>query len=152
LRRDEKININAPSRIVGVTLLVFGFTNSLGVASVVPIISSEISSVRLRSKSAGIGFTVQALGAWLFSFFTPYLYNADEANWGGKIGFFMSGLSLIGFIVIWLEVPETKGRTFLEIDYLFREGTRNRAFCTTLVPDTEITVDDLKGGNGTKEF
>ncbi|TDZ19341.1 MFS transporter fmqE [Colletotrichum orbiculare MAFF 240422] len=130
---------------VGVALLLFGFFNSFGVASAVPVISSEISCVRLRSKSAGIGLAAQSIGAWIFSFFTPYMYNTDQANWGGKIGFFFAGLSVVAFVVTWLDVPETKGRTHAELDFLFEARTKSRAFAHTAVPEVR-DAEDLKGG------
>ncbi|ETS74962.1 hypothetical protein PFICI_13446 [Pestalotiopsis fici W106-1] len=116
---------------VGVALLLFGFFNSLGVASAIPVISAEISTVRLRSKSQGIGLTAQCIGAWAFNFFAPYLYNSDQANWGGKIGFFFAGLSTIAFAVTWWDVPETLGRSFAQLDELFGENIPARKFKKT---------------------
>jgi MFS transporter, SP family, general alpha glucoside:H+ symporter len=103
----------------------------------VPVAVSEISCVRLRSKSGGIGLAAQSVGAWLFNFFTPYLYNTDQANWGGKIGFFFGGLSVIGYCLTWLELPETKGRTFAELDALFEMGVSARKFKKTVTPGSE---------------
>lgn len=119
---------------MGVALLLFGFFNSFGVASAVPVITSEISCVRLRSKSAGIGLGAQSVAAWVFNFFTPYLYNVDEANWGGKIGFFFAGTSVLAYVTTWLWVPETKGRTFQELDFLFENKVRLRSFTKTVIP------------------
>lgn len=115
-----------------------------------PVIVSEISCVRLRSKSGGIGLAAQSVGAWLFGFFTPYMYNTDEANWGGKIGFFFAGTSLLAFAVTWLEVPETMGRTHADLDYLFESRTKAWAFSKTAVPEVQNTEDDLKGLGGEK--
>lgn len=106
-----------------------------------PVIQSEISTVRLRSKTAGIAFTSQALTMWAFNFFTPYMYNIDQLNWGGKIGFFFVGLGGIAFVVGWFAIPETKGRTFAEIDHLFESGVKHRVFHKTnigLVEDSDI--------------
>ncbi|KAF4976648.1 hypothetical protein FZEAL_6710 [Fusarium zealandicum] len=122
---------------VGVSLLLFGFFNSFGVSSAVPVITSEISCVRLRSKSAGIGLGAQSVAFWIFSFFTPYLYNTDEANWGGKIGFFFAGLSAFAYVVTWWVVPETKGRNFIDLDFLFAEKVKARAFSKTAVPQPD---------------
>ncbi|KAH9241129.1 hypothetical protein K456DRAFT_1799034, partial [Colletotrichum gloeosporioides 23] len=90
--------------------------------------ASEVSCVRLRSKSAGIGLAAQSIAAWIFSFFTPYLYNPDEANWGGKIGFFFAGTSILVLFVSWLEIPETKGRTHADLDFLFESRIKSSAF------------------------
>ncbi|TVY64429.1 MFS transporter fmqE [Fusarium oxysporum f. sp. cubense] len=129
---------------VGVALLLFGFFNSLGVASAVPVIASEISTVRLRAKTGGIGFGAQCIAAWAFSFYTPYLYNTDQANWKGKIGFFFAGLSAVGYVISWLTVPETKGRSFLDLDFLFGEKVKARAFRKTAVPSIDDDVDNQK--------
>jgi SP family general alpha glucoside:H+ symporter-like MFS transporter len=122
-------------------LTIYGFTNSLGVGSVVPVINSEIPSLRLRSKSAGIGFGAQSLFSWVVSFFVPYLFSSDAANWGGKIGFFFAGLCTLGFAMVWLEVPETKGRTDQDLDYLFEMKTKTRAFRSAAVP---VRMDDYE--------
>ncbi|GKT84481.1 LOW QUALITY PROTEIN: maltose permease [Colletotrichum tofieldiae] len=135
---------------VGVALLLFGFFNSFGVASAVPVIASEISRVRLRSKAGGIGFAAQSIGNWVFSFFTPYMYNTDEANWGGKIGFFFAGLSVVAFVVTWFEVPETMGRTHADLDYLFESRIKSWSFAKAAVPDMQATEDDLKELGGEK--
>ena len=44
------------------------------------------------------------------------------ANLGGKAAFVWFGLCLFSFIWIWIEVPETKGKTADELDTLFAEG------------------------------
>ncbi|KAF7553423.1 hypothetical protein G7Z17_g3666 [Cylindrodendrum hubeiense] len=138
---------SAANWFVGVALLLFGFFNSFGVASAVPVISSEISCVRLRSKSAGIGLAAQCIAFWAFGFFTPYMYNTDEANWGGKIGFFFAGTSALSYFVIWLLVPETKGRTYAELDLLFEAKTKTRKFSKAPVPEVEdLAGTQMEGG------
>ncbi|KAL3304749.1 maltose permease [Colletotrichum asianum] len=143
-------NTSAAGWFVGVALLLFGFFNSFGVASAVPVIASEVSCVRLRSKSAGIGLAAQSIAAWISSFFTPYLYNPDEANWGGKIGFFFAGTSILVLFVSWLEIPETKGRTHADLDFLFESRIKSSAFAKTIVPEVQNAEDDLKGLGGEK--
>lgn len=49
------------------------------------------------------------------------LINFPSANLGGKAAFVWLGLCLLSFTWIWLEVPETKGRTADELDRLFAE-------------------------------
>jgi hypothetical protein len=56
------------------------------------------------------------------------MFNADEGNLGGKIGFVFAAFSIIWFMGSWLFVPETKTKTFAEIDYLFECKTPTRAF------------------------
>ncbi|KAM0332300.1 hypothetical protein ACHAQA_002576 [Verticillium albo-atrum] len=132
---------------VGVALLLFGFFHSLGVASAVPVIATELCSVRLRSKSASLGLGAQSLTSWVFTFFTPYLYNVDELNWGGKIGFFFAGLGVLAFALTWWCIPETKGRTFQELDYLFENKVGARAFKSYSVPEDEVIADEQKAAD-----
>ena|SRR5688572_19190163 len=129
-------------------MVVVGFFNSFGVASAVPVLMSEVSSVRLRSKTAGAGFTAQSISMWAFNFFTPYMYNTNELNWGGKIGFFFAGLGALAFVVTFLVVPETKGRSFSDIDYLFESGIKARKFHKTELNNQETTASVEK----TKDF
>ncbi|KAF4814007.1 MFS transporter fmqE [Colletotrichum tropicale] len=136
---------DAAGWMVGVALLLFGFFNSFGVGSAVPVLMSEVSSVRLRSKTAGVGFTTQALSMWAFNFFTPYMYNKDELNWGGKIGFFFLGLGTIAFVITWFAVPETKGRSFSEIDHLFETKVVARKFSKTTVSAEDTDGSEDKG-------
>ncbi|KAJ5242446.1 uncharacterized protein N7469_000773 [Penicillium citrinum] len=84
-------------------------------------ICSEISSLELRSQTQGLAMVANAIVSWSLSFATPYLINTDQANLGGKAAFVWLGLCLLSFTWIWLEVPETKGRTADELDRLFAE-------------------------------
>ena len=62
---------------------------------------------------------LKGFGSRLFNFVVPYLFNVDEANLGGKTGFFFTGLCLVGLAVIYFEIPEMKGRTYEELDEMF---------------------------------
>ncbi|KAM0238450.1 hypothetical protein ACHAPO_003415 [Fusarium lateritium] len=113
--------------MVGVGLVLVGFFNSFGVASAVPVLQSEVSS---------------PLRMWAFNF-TPYMYNKDQLNWRGKIGFFFFGLGSISFVMTWFAIPETKGRTFSVIDYLFETGVKHRMF-----PKIVIGIDEMEDDEG----
>lgn len=43
----------------------------------------------------------------------------QEANWGQKIGLFFGGITFVYLIPIIFLYPETKGRTYQELDELF---------------------------------
>ncbi|RBR18651.1 uncharacterized protein FIESC28_05928 [Fusarium coffeatum] len=90
--------------------------------------------------TSGVAFTYQSLSMWAFNFFTPYMYNTDQLNWGGKIGFFFFGLGTLSLVVGWFAIPEPKGRTFSDIDHLFETGVKHRMLHKT----------DLRGGEGDK--
>ncbi|KAL2802094.1 general substrate transporter [Aspergillus granulosus] len=84
-------------------------------------VSAEISSVEMRARTQSLATVSNAVVSWSLSFVTPYLINTDEANLGGKAAFVWVGLCVVSFIWVWLEVPETKGRTAEELDRLFAE-------------------------------
>lgn len=58
----------------------------------------------------------------------PYMINPAEANLQGKLGFFFGGLA--GLCLVWsfFRVPETRGRTYEELDLLFDWGVPARKF------------------------
>ena len=109
-----------------INLVLFFF--NIGAGPVVPIIIGETSSVRLRAKSNAISFFANGFFSWLFNFFVPYMFNADEGNLGGKTGFFFAGMCVLAFAVLWLELPEMKNRTYMQIDEMFEEKLPTRAF------------------------
>ncbi len=67
-----------------------------------------------------------------------------ELNWGGKIGLFFMGTGMLAFALTWRCVPETKGRTFQELDHLFENKTAARAFRKSVVPRDEVIVGEQK--------
>jgi SP family general alpha glucoside:H+ symporter-like MFS transporter len=68
----------------------------------------------------------------VFAFVVLYLFNADQANLGGKIGFIFFGFCTLSFVLSWLEIPETKGKIYPELDYLFEIMEKTRRFTEPL--------------------
>jgi len=54
--------------------------------------------------------------------------NPTQGNWKGKAGFLAGGLSTGVLIWAWFRLPETKGRTFEELDILFHKRVSARKF------------------------
>lgn len=113
---------------IGIALLAISLVLASGVGAAWPVVSAETSSIRLRSQSQTVAWIANALFSWVFMFVVPYLFNTDEANLGGKIGFIFAGLSVLGFILIFWEIPEMKGRSYIEIDYMFEQKLPTRSF------------------------
>ena len=103
----------------------------LGVWPASFIVRSETSSLRLRSKTSGLGWLFGGLVRCGFGIGAPYLYNPDAANLGGKTGFIFAGTSLIGLVVTWFFVPELKGLSTTEIDRLFEKPSAIRRVSTS---------------------
>lgn len=114
-------------RFIGASILVAGSVSYLGAGAVWMVLNSEISSVRLRAKSSAISFMVNALCGVLFSITTPYMFNADAGNLGGKIGLIFAALSFLACGLTFMFLPETKAKSFEELDYLFEKRVPARA-------------------------
>jgi hypothetical protein len=93
-------------------------------------IAGEVSAVRLRAKSMAVGFTFNYFFSTVWNVIMPYLYNTDEAHLGGKIGWIFSFLGFVTLVIIYFEVPETKGRSFEDLDEMFNEKVSTRGFRT----------------------
>lgn len=55
----------------------------------------------------------------------------QNAGWGQKIGLFFGGITVVFLIPVVLLFPETKGRTYQELDELFENGVPAWKFAST---------------------
>ncbi|KAG7195389.1 uncharacterized protein KQ657_003918 [Scheffersomyces spartinae] len=132
---------------VGVLLLFFTFSYDFTVGPLCYCIVTEIPSSRLRTKSVVISRNVYNLAGIVIAIITPYMLNPTAWNWRAKTGFFWGGFCIASSIWAWFELPETKGRTFAELDVLFAQGVPARKFRTT--PVEIFNSDELIGKFGT---
>jgi len=82
-------------------------------------IISETSSTRLRNKSVCLSRIVYYIAQIIANVVNPYMLNPTAGNWKGKTGFVWGGFAFLFFIWTFFRLPETKGRTFEELDILF---------------------------------
>ncbi len=71
---------------------------------------------------------MNALTGVAFSISVPHIFNADAGNLGGKIGFIFAFLCFLGLGLSWLYLPETKAKSYEELDYLFERRVPARKF------------------------
>lgn len=107
---------------------IWTFVYQMTVGPICFVIISEISSTRLRAKTIAIATAVQAAASVVFTVAMPYMLNSDEANWRGKAGFLFGGISLVCYIWCWFRIPESRRRTFEELDILFEKKIPARSF------------------------
>ena len=86
----------------------------------------EVSSPALRAKTVGLATACQAVFGTVMNIVVPYMVNPDKANLRGKVGFVFGGACALGTLWSYLYVPELKGRTFQEIDYMFQHRVNPR--------------------------
>ncbi|KAK3353877.1 hypothetical protein B0T25DRAFT_569063 [Lasiosphaeria hispida] len=99
-------------------------------------IAAETPSGRLRYKTEAIGRFVYNLTGLVTNSITPrmidfanwYVPSHRRWNWGAKAGLVYAGTNLICNIWCWFRLPETKDRTFDEIDLLFEHQVPARKF------------------------
>jgi SP family general alpha glucoside:H+ symporter-like MFS transporter len=91
-------------------------------------IITEVSSTRLRSKSVCISRVAYYIAQIICNVINPYMLNPTAGDWKGKTGFFWSACALVFLVWTFFRLPETKGRTFEELDILFAKRVPARAF------------------------
>ncbi|OBT92053.2 hypothetical protein VE01_09750 [Pseudogymnoascus verrucosus] len=132
------ISIETSGWVKSGLLLVFTFVYGSSVGPITYTAVSEISSTRLRSKTMNIG-CIGYLSFGVFnSIITPFMLNTTAWNWGANAAWFWAASCFLCCIYVYFRVPELKGRTFGEIDWLFANGISARNFAKTVVPLYEI--------------
>lgn len=92
-------------------------------------IIGEVSSTRLRSKSVCLSRIVYYIAQIVCNVINPYMLNPTAGNWKGKTGFVWGGCAAVFFVWTFFRLPETKGRTFEDLDILFANRVGAREFC-----------------------
>ena len=95
------------------------------------VVSSETSSLRLRSKTQGIGGLLGGVIRCAFGIGFPYLYNPDAADLGAKTAFIICGTSALAVAITWFAVPELKGKSAVQIDRVFEKWLGPRRSLTS---------------------
>lgn len=116
--------------VYALSLASIGYTSLVGIGSPAP-----------RAKTSSIAMLGQAFSGLLFIYTLPYMLSPQYAGWETKIGLFFSGTALLGLVPCIFLFPETKGRTYAEIDELYARGISPRKFAST-----KTAADPAKDG------
>ncbi|KAI5956148.1 hypothetical protein CANMA_004577 [Candida margitis] len=120
---------------IGSMLLVYTFVYDLTVGPMCYCIVPEMPSAKLRQKTVMLSRFLYNVSGIVVGILSSYMLNPTEWNWKAKTGFFWAGFAIVASIWTWFELPETKNRTFAELDKLFEQGVPARKFKHT-VPKT----------------
>ncbi|KAH8669748.1 putative general alpha-glucoside permease [Tricladium varicosporioides] len=101
---------------------IWSFIYQATIGSVAWPIISENTSSSLRVQSQALATMTNGLSACIWGFALPYAINPDQGNLGGKIAFVFGSVLVFSVAYIWWQIPETKGRTYIEIDELWQRG------------------------------
>jgi SP family general alpha glucoside:H+ symporter-like MFS transporter len=111
-----------------VLTLLWTFVFQLTVGQLAWALPAEIGSTRLRQKTVVIGRNAYYLVSVVASVLEPYFVNPTAWNLKGYTSFFWMGTALLTLIWVFFRLPETKGRSYEEINLLFAKGIGSRYF------------------------
>jgi len=114
--------------VILVCIFLWAIAYQLTVGAVGFALAAEVSTLTLRPAAQSVIIFVQLFFGWLIGFVSPYMINPDAGNLGAKVGFVFFGLGLPVSILFYFFIPETKGLSMDEIDYLFTTNTSCRRF------------------------
>ena len=114
----ERFGVEANNFTGLVTLFAFFFMQvfyALGPGLCVWLVLSELMPTRIRANGMAIALFMNQLVAWgLASWFRPWV-----AAWGWSSMFFFFAANGVGYFVVSLFIPETKGKSLKELETLF---------------------------------
>jgi SP family general alpha glucoside:H+ symporter-like MFS transporter len=122
--KNTKGSYYAQASMMLIWLLVYYMT----VGPICYAIIGEISSTRLRNKSISLSRSSYYIGQIICNVINPYMLNPTEGDWKGKTGFFWGGCAFAFLVWTWFRLPESKDRTYEELDILFAEKVKARDF------------------------
>ncbi|CAK7207874.1 hypothetical protein SEUCBS139899_010689 [Sporothrix eucalyptigena] len=108
--------------------IIWLLTFSLTVGPVGWAIPPEVSSTRLRSKTVVLARNTYYLAQIVANVIEPYMMNPTAWNWKGLTGFFWFGFAFATLIWAFFRMPESKGRSFAELDVMFAAKLPTRKF------------------------
>ncbi len=114
------IGLLAFMKIIGISTLVFiiiytaSFMMSWG--PICWVLISELFPNKIRGKAVAVAVAAQ----WAANYFISSTYPAMMEFSSGGTYWFYGAMSIISFFFVWKMVPETKGKTLEEMEYLWK--------------------------------
>ncbi|KAF7550904.1 hypothetical protein G7Z17_g5393 [Cylindrodendrum hubeiense] len=109
-------------------MAMFPFGFAMGWAPLTYVVATEISALRLRDLTSRVGFTVNVIMNFAVNFSIPYLVYDKYAGLGSQVGFIFGSFMVVAGIFVYYCVPECKGKTLEQVDFLFNNGVPLRDF------------------------
>lgn len=97
--------------------------------SIIPwTVAAEIPSNPLREKTLALA-SWSGFGVGLaVGFIVPYIQDPGYGDLGGKIGFLWMAWSIVSGLFVYFFLPEMKGRSLEELDYMFEAKVKTSQF------------------------
>jgi SP family general alpha glucoside:H+ symporter-like MFS transporter len=132
---SEGVRRSIPWVIVAFLVTFTGIYN-LSIGPLAYSLASEIPSTRLKSKTVVIGRATYLVFGLFNLFLTPKMLEDEPNGWGlGPSAALVFGAFNVCIFLPWayFRLPETKDRSFAEIDLLFKAGVPARQWSSTAV-------------------
>ena len=111
-----------------VLTLIWTFVFQLSVGQLGWALPAEMGSTRLRQKTVCLARNAYYLFSVVSNVLEPYFINPTVWNLKGYTAFFWAGTCLLTYVWAFFRLPETKGRSFDEVDVLFAKRLPAREF------------------------
>lgn len=145
------LNIRTSSQSFATTqavlTLVWTFVFQLSVGQLGWSLPAEVGSTRLRQKTVCLARNAYYVVSVIANVLEPYFMNPLQWNLKGYTGFVWGGLATLTWIWAYYRLPETKGRSYDELDWLFAKGIGAREF-----KNCEVDTFDQGEKNRLKEM
>lgn len=119
-------------------VLIYCWAFNVCIGATAYVCLTEIATPRLRVKTAAIGYAASNIISVCWYFALPHMFNPNEGNLGGKIGFIYGGLSAIVIVLLYFYLPETRFRTYEELDEMFAKKVSARKFSSYVTESEQI--------------
>lgn len=118
---------------IGTILLVGYFVFFITIGLIIYTIVTEIPFNYLGNKTVVLARAVYNVAVLVYGQLVPRMVSTVAWKWGAKSGFFYGGIMWLGLIWANLRLPETKNRTFAEMDILFKNDVKAHDFNKTKI-------------------
>ncbi|KAE8538162.1 hypothetical protein D1P53_005500 [Cryptococcus gattii VGV] len=112
-------------------LLLWVVAYSWSAAPIGFIAGGETSTPRLRAQTSAFAFASQSTCFLIYYWTVPIMISPDKANLGVRASFVFAGQVVLVLLLVYFFYPETTGRTYVELDELYRMGIPVRKFKST---------------------
>ncbi|RAK97553.1 MFS alpha-glucoside transporter [Aspergillus ibericus CBS 121593] len=129
---------SGPVWAMSALMVVCNLVYDMSVGPLCFTVMSEVSSVRLRGVTIALSNITVVIWSVIFAVAIPYALDTTGANWGGKVGFLFAGIGVLDTLWCYFFLPETKGRTFEELDWMFQEKVPTRQFGQYQFTETHV--------------
>ena len=126
----QNTSTNYAQACLGV-IISFVYAGTLGPISY--SIIAETSSVRLRSLSTGVGRAAYYVAEIPMIYLASRMLNPTGWNLAGKCGYVWGATGLCCLITAYFFLPEFRGRSYREIDILFKRKIPARQWTKTVI-------------------